>query len=80
MEIEILSPDKKIYSGTVKLVNLPGTAGSFGVLQKHAPLISTLEKGIIKIIDMNNDIQTFEVSEGVVEVLNNQIKVLIGSV
>jgi F-type H+-transporting ATPase subunit epsilon len=80
MELEILTPDKKIYSGEIKLVKLPGTSGSFGILKNHAPLISTLEKGQIKVIDTNNDIQLFDISEGVVEVLNNRIIVLVGSV
>ncbi|MFN8257451.1 MAG: ATP synthase F1 subunit epsilon [Bacteroidales bacterium] len=80
MELEILSPDKKIYSGKIKLVKLPGSLGSFGVLENHAPLISTLESGQIKVIDVNNDIQTFDVDEGVVEVLKNRIIVLVGSV
>ncbi len=80
MELDILTPDKKIYSGEIKLVKLPGSSGSFGILKNHAPLISTLEKGQIKVIDMNNDIQLFDVSEGVVEVLNNRIIVLVGSV
>lgn len=80
MELDIFSPESKIYSGKVKLIQLPGTSGSFGVLENHAPLISTLEKGQIKIIDINNDMQTFEVTEGVVEVLKNKIIVLTGSV
>ena len=80
MELEILSPDKKIYSGEIKLVKLPGKKGSFEVLKNHAPIISTLEKGQIKVIDINNDIQLFDISDGVVEVLNNRIIVLVGSV
>jgi len=80
MELEILSPDKKIYTGEIKLVKLPGTNGSFEVLKNHAPIISTLEKGQIKVIDTNNDIQLFDISDGVVEVLNNKIIVLVGSV
>lgn len=80
MELDIQSPDTKIYSGQVKLVQLPGTNGSFEILKNHAPLISTLSKGQIRVIDNNNDIHTFEVSEGVVEVLKNRITVLIGSV
>ena len=80
MKLEILSPDKKIYTGEIKLVKLPGTNGSFEVLKNHAPLISTLEKGEIKVIDTNNDIQRFEISDGVVEVLENRIIVLVGSV
>ncbi len=80
MELEILSPDKKIYSGEIKLVKLPGAKGSFEVLKNHAPIISTLEKGKIKVIDVNNDIKIFEISDGVVEVLDNKIIVLVGSV
>jgi F-type H+-transporting ATPase subunit epsilon len=80
MELEILSPDKKIYAGEIKLVKLPGSKGSFEVLKNHAPIISTLEKGEIKVIDINDDIQRFEISDGVVEVLENRIIVLVGSV
>jgi len=80
MELEIHTPDKKLYSGQIKLVKLPGTDGSFGILKNHAPLISTLEKGQIKVIDTNNNIQFFDIEEGVVEVLNNKIVVLVGSV
>jgi len=80
MELEILTPDKKIYSGEIKLVKLPGSSGSFGILKNHAPLISTLEKGQIKVIDINNDIQFFDIAEGVVEVLNNRIIVMVGTV
>ncbi len=80
MELEILSPDKKIYTGEIKLVKLPGSNGSFEVLKNHAPIISTLEKGEIKVIDINDDIQRFEITDGVVEVLENRIIVLVGSV
>lgn len=80
MKLEILSPDKKLYTGEVKLVKLPGTKGSFEVLKNHAPIISTLEKGEIKVIDDNGDIQNFEITDGVVEVLENNIIVLVGSV
>jgi F-type H+-transporting ATPase subunit epsilon len=80
MELEILSPEKKIYTGEIKLVKLPGSKGSFEVLKNHAPLISSLEKGEIKVIDVNNDIQRFAIADGVVEVLENKIIVLVGSV
>jgi F-type H+-transporting ATPase subunit epsilon len=80
MEIEIIAPDKKIYSGKIKLVKLPGASGSFEVLKNHAPIISTLEKGQIKIIDLNNEVEYFDVASGVAEVFNNKITVLVGSV
>jgi len=80
MEIEILTPDKRLYSGKIKLVKLPGTMGSFEILKNHAPIISTLEKGQIKIIDINNEVEFFDISEGVVETTNDKIVVLVGSV
>jgi len=42
MNLEILTPDKKVFEGEVNSVSLPGTMGSFEVLNHHAPLISTL--------------------------------------
>ena len=80
MNIEIVTPDKNIYSGEIKLVKLPGTDGSFEILKNHAALISTLEKGEIKVIDTNNDIKFFDIKDGVVEVLNNNITVLLSSI
>jgi F-type H+-transporting ATPase subunit epsilon len=79
MELDIITPEKKIYSGKIKLVKLPGTKGSFEILKNHAPIISTLEKGRIKIIDMQNDIHFFDISDGVVEASANKIVVLIGT-
>ncbi len=51
MQLEIITPEKKIYTGDIKLVQVPGSKGSFEILNNHAPIISTLEKGEIKIID-----------------------------
>ena len=76
MFLELITPDKKIYSGDVKSVQLPGTEGSFGILNNHAPLISSLKKGKVKILDNMNLDQLFDINGGVVEVLNNNIIVL----
>jgi F-type H+-transporting ATPase subunit epsilon len=76
MFIEIITPDKKIFSGEVSLVQLPGTNGSFEILNDHAPIISTLAKGKIKIVDAEKKTQFFEIKSGVVEVQKNKIIVL----
>jgi len=76
MYLEIITPDKKIFSGEVSLVQLPGTDGSFEILNNHAPLISTLAKGKIKITDSEKATQYFEINSGVVEVQKNKIIVL----
>ncbi len=75
MYLEIITPDKKVFSGEVTMATFPGTKGSFQVLNNHAPLISTLERGRISIRTVQGE-QSMVVDGGVVEVLNNQIIVL----
>lgn len=76
MNLEIVTPDTTIYSGTASLVQLPGVDGLFEILNMHAPIISVLTKGRIKVIDENNETRFFEVNGGVVEVVNNKLLVL----
>lgn len=76
MKLEIITPDSSIFSGEVNLVQLPGIKGSFEILNNHAPLISILKKGVIKIKDGNNQVKDFEVNGGVVEVNQNTVLVL----
>ncbi|HAH22181.1 MAG TPA: ATP synthase F1 subunit epsilon [Prolixibacteraceae bacterium] len=80
MLLEIITPDKLIYSGEVKLVQLPGTVGSFEILKNHAPIISTLEKGKIKIEEQNGQVLFFEIDGGIVENKDNKIIVLVESI
>lgn len=77
MQLEILTPEHKIYSGNVYGVQLPGTDGSFEVLEKHAPIIASLRKGKMKILKDKNTTESYEISGGFVEVLNNKVNVLI---
>ncbi|TXK45898.1 ATP synthase F1 subunit epsilon [Pontibacter qinzhouensis] len=79
MYLEIITPDKKVFAGEVDAAQFPGTKGSFEVLDMHAPLISTLEKGRVRITTKQGQ-EFFTVEGGVVEVLNNKIIVLAESV
>ena len=76
MLLEIIAPDKKLYSGEVDLVQIPGSKGSFEILRNHAPIISTLEQGKIKIVDLKGGTTYFEIEGGVIEAKNNKIIVL----
>jgi len=76
MKLEIITPDKKLYVGEVKYVSFPGAEGSFGVLNGHAPLISTLKAGKIEITEDTNDKKEFMINGGVAEVMNNKVIVL----
>lgn len=80
MLLEIITPDKRIYSGKIKLVQLPGTKGAFEILNNHAPIISTLDKGKIKVVEETGKELFFEVDGGVVENKDNKIIVLAESV
>ncbi len=76
MKLEIITPEKTLYEGEVSLVQLPGIDGSFEILNNHAPLISVLKKGKIKIKDEQEKLQYFEVKGGVIEVMKNKVLVL----
>jgi F-type H+-transporting ATPase subunit epsilon len=78
MNLEILTPEKKLYSGEVYGVQMPGISGSFEVLEKHAPLVSALKAGRIKVLkDMQNHLAFFDIQSGFVEVINNKITILV---
>ena len=78
MIVEILTPEKKLFSGDAYGVQMPGLTGSFEVLEKHAPLISALQSGTIKVLrDKQNDLARFSIQGGFVEVLNNRVTVLV---
>ena len=79
MHLEIITPDKKIFAGKVNLVQVPGTKGLFEILEYHAPLISTLEKGRIKINDGGHD-RYFNITGGLIEVNNNVVIILAESI
>jgi len=75
MHLEIITPDKKVFAGEADAVTLPGTEGQFQVLNRHAPLVSTLGKGNV-VVDVSGVKQTYVIDGGVVEVLNNKVLVL----
>jgi F-type H+-transporting ATPase subunit epsilon len=78
MKLEIITPEKKLFDGSIKSAVFPGTEGSFGILNDHAPLIGTLKSGKVEIIDDNNNKLDFDITGGVVEVLKNKVIVLAG--
>ena len=80
MKIEIITPDKNIYSGEIRSVRVPGRKGSFQVLKDHAPIISTLDVGKVIIADDQGTEVRFEITGGVIEVRRNRIILLADSV
>ncbi|OGU38463.1 MAG: ATP synthase F1 subunit epsilon [Ignavibacteria bacterium RIFOXYB2_FULL_35_12] len=76
LDLDIISPEKKVYSGKVKSVTIPGTKGNFQVLFNHAPLISTFELGIIKVGLPGDSTRIFTTSGGSAEILDNKVLLL----
>ncbi|MGZ5246872.1 MAG: ATP synthase F1 subunit epsilon [Flavitalea sp.] len=78
MNLEILTPDKKLFSREVYGVQLPGVEGLFEVLDRHAPLVGALKAGRLKVLkDRNEHVIFFDIQGGFVEVLNNKVTVLV---
>ena len=76
MKLEIITPDKKLYEGEAKSVTVPGSEGSLGILNNHAPMIASLKKGVVKITDTASQVHRFDIKGGVLEVLKNKVIVL----
>jgi len=77
VQLEILTPEHKVFSGNVYGIQLPGTGGSFEILEKHAPMIASLGKGRMKVLKDKNSTEMYEISAGFVEVINNKVSVLV---
>lgn len=80
MVLDILTPEKSIFSGEIKLVKVPGSNGSFEVMENHAPIISSLDKGELKITPQEGADIFYQIEGGVIEVNNNKAIVLIEKV
>ena len=78
MNLEILTPEKELFSADVYGVQLPGENGLFEVLGKHAPLVSALKAGRVKVLrDKSNQLAFFTIQSGFVEVIHNTVTVLV---
>ncbi len=75
MTVEIITPDKELFNGEATSLVVPGSDGLLGILNSHAPLISSLKKGVVKLVTAEGE-QTFDIKGGVVEVLNNKVMIL----
>ncbi len=76
MTVEIITPETTLYNGKASYVALPGSDGGLGILNNHAPLISSLKKGTVRLKDENGKEVKFDVKGGTVEVFNNKVIIL----
>ena len=77
MNVDIITPDENLFTGEASSIIAPGSDGSLGILDNHAPLISSLKEGEIKLTTPEGE-KSFDVKGGVIEVLNNKVIILAG--
>jgi len=75
-ELEVVTPERKVFSGQVKSVVFPAADGLTGVLPNHAPLLSALDLGQLKVEDANGQTRLMFISDGFLEVADNKCRIL----
>ena len=73
--IDLVSPEKQVFSKSADMVIVSGTEGDFGVLPGHAPIISSIRPGVMEIQE-SNEVEQMFISGGIVEVLSDKVSVL----
>ena len=76
MKVTITKPDSTLFEGEAKLLQLPGTGGLFEILNNHAPIISALTKGTLRLVTDTDETKTFDIRGGVIKGQNNDILIL----
>lgn len=77
MQVKIIKPDTILYEGPATLIQLPGTGGLFEILENHAPIISSLAAGSIRLLTDGQEEKVFEIKAGVVKGQENDILILV---
>ena len=76
MHVNIVSAENEIYSGTVTQVFAPAEMGEVGIMPRHAPMLSTLKPGVVRVISQEDEEQTFYVSGGILEIQPHVVTIL----
>lgn len=77
MNVRIIKPDSTLYEGAAKLVQLPGTNGLFELMENHAPIISALKKGVVRLVIKEGEEQKFDIRGGVIKGQQNDILIMV---
>jgi F-type H+-transporting ATPase subunit epsilon len=80
MELIVLTPEKEIFQGSIESVKVPGTTGQFEILKGHAPIVSSLVTGEVRVITTSGERQTFNITKGFIEVLGEEVSLLVQGV
>ena len=77
MKITVLTPEKELFKGDIEAVIVPGTKGQFEILKGHAPIVSSLGSGTVKIKTSEGAVKEFKILKGFVEVIKNEVSLLV---
>jgi F-type H+-transporting ATPase subunit epsilon len=77
MKCDIVSARRTVYSGEVAMVFVPGSAGELGIAPRHAPLMTTLKAGAVRVLDKQGEESTFLIGGGIIEVMPHLVTVLV---
>jgi F-type H+-transporting ATPase subunit epsilon len=75
-QLEIITPEKTIFAGSVGALVVPATGGSMGILANHAPLIASLDPGVVKVTGADGALQVLAIGGGFVEVAANHARIV----
>jgi F-type H+-transporting ATPase subunit epsilon len=80
MNLTILSPEREVFAGPVKSVTVPGVSGGFEMLENHAPIVSALRGGEVRIVKADGEKMSITIGGGFVEMLHNEVSLLVSGV
>lgn len=79
LQLEIITPESVLYQDVIGLVEVPGQQGRFTILRGHAPIISTLDKGTIRVQGKTGTEYNFDCNAGYLECANNKVTILLNN-
>jgi len=77
LNLVVLTPDKEVFAGEINSVKVPGVTGQFEILAGHAPIVSSLGEGTVRVIDAKGTATSYTITKGFIEVLNNEVSLLV---
>ena len=72
-----MTPESELFRGSIRSIKVPGTQGQFQILKGHAPIVSSLEKGMVTVVDNANAKHEFAITQGYVEVLRDEVSCMV---
>ncbi len=76
MHVDIVSAENEIFSGTITELYAPAEMGEVGIMPRHAPLLTRMKPGMVRVVDQHGDEQSFYVNGGILEVQPHVVTIL----